>query len=380
MRDQEIVGLWEAYNQICEQETATGPRLTDTYEKRDQSDSPKSKVVKKLPKMGGIIQKEEVEIAAEYFYEMGLNEDGVDILIEDLGLEGFANFVYNIAEEYYLTEARAGGAKIEPKLSSGKPIQGKPKAASLKSLRKKKAARQEEENKASESKPSGMKASLQRQSAVAAAAKKQPKKPGFLDRVVGAVDAGIKRHNAAMSAAKETGKTIGNVAKKVGGVAREVGKGASGAARLAGHVARKGLNDEYIMEYLIDEGYADTEQAAEAIMVNMSEDWRESIVEEVLDERNRGEEGMSDREVSRRRNLGGNTRSKVSSSSLGDHGPQGAIQKFHSIKSKQRQELHKTARGVRGDTGESGGKGRYEANKDHADGYPSITKRGQGPS
>ena len=137
---------------------------------------------------------------------------------------------------------------------------------------------------------------------------------------------------------------------------------------------------DIILSHLLDEGYADTEQAAEAIMVNMSEDWRESIVEEVLDERNRGEEGMSDREVSRRRNLGGNTRSKVSSSSLGDHGPQGAIQKFHNVKSKQRQAIHKTARGVRGDTGESGGKGRYEANKDHKDGYPSITKRGQGPS
>jgi hypothetical protein len=137
---------------------------------------------------------------------------------------------------------------------------------------------------------------------------------------------------------------------------------------------------DIILSHLLDEGYADTEQAAEAIMVNMSEDWRESIVEEVLDERNRGEEGMSDKEVSRRRNLGGNTRSKVSSSSLGDHGPQGAIQKFHSIKSKQRQELHKTARGVRGDTGESGGQSRYQANKDHKNGYPSITKRGQGPS
>jgi len=29
MRDQEIVGLWEAYNGIYEQESATGPRLTD---------------------------------------------------------------------------------------------------------------------------------------------------------------------------------------------------------------------------------------------------------------------------------------------------------------------------------------------------------------
>ena len=279
MRDQEIVGLWEAYNGIYEQESATGPRLTDAYDKAPYSDSPKSKATRKGPKMKGVIRQEEVEIAAEYFYEMGLNEDGVDILIEDLGLDGFANFVYTIAEEYYLTEARAGGAKIEPKLASGKAIQGKPKTASLKRLRAQKAARQETENKASASKPSGMKASLERQSAVAAAAKKQPKKPGFLDRVVGAVDAGIKRHNAAMSAAKETGKTISNVARKVGGVAREVGKGASGTARLAGHVARKGLNDEYIMGYLIDEGYADTNEAAITIMANMSEDWRDSIVE-----------------------------------------------------------------------------------------------------
>ena len=34
-----------------------------------------------------------------------------------------------------------------------------------------------------------------------------------------------------------------------------------------------------ILEYLISEGYADTQEAALAIMENMSEDWRESIVE-----------------------------------------------------------------------------------------------------
>jgi len=41
---------------------------------------------------------------------------------------------------------------------------------------------------------------------------------------------------------------------------------------------------DIILSHLLDEGYADTEQAAEAIMVNMSEEWRESIVDEVLDE------------------------------------------------------------------------------------------------
>ena len=145
-----------------------------------------------------------------------------------------------------------------------------------------------------------------------------------------------------------------------------------------GKVPQKGGKDmfEHILEHLVAEGYADTNESALAIMANMSDEWRQSIV---LDERNRGEQGMSDREVSRRRNLGGNTRSTVSSDALGDHGSQGAIQKFHNRKGKLRQSIHKSGRNTRGDTGESGGKGRYEANKDHTDGYPSITKRGQGP-
>jgi len=41
---------------------------------------------------------------------------------------------------------------------------------------------------------------------------------------------------------------------------------------------------DIILSHLLDEGYADTQEAAEVIMVNMSEEWRESIVEEVLDE------------------------------------------------------------------------------------------------
>ena len=41
---------------------------------------------------------------------------------------------------------------------------------------------------------------------------------------------------------------------------------------------------DIILSHLIDEGYAETPEAAEAIMVNMSEEWRDSIVEEMLDE------------------------------------------------------------------------------------------------
>ena len=35
---------------------------------------------------------------------------------------------------------------------------------------------------------------------------------------------------------------------------------------------------DIILSYLLDEGYAETLEAAEAIMVNMSEEWRDSII------------------------------------------------------------------------------------------------------
>jgi len=269
MKDQEILGLMEAYSTMYAPQELT----------------------------------EEVEIAAQYFYEMGLNEDGVDILIEELGLEEFANFVYDIAEDYVLTEARAGGVKIEPKLASGKEIKGKPKAASLKRLGAQKAARKEAEEKASESKPSGMKASLQRQSAVAAAAKKQPKKPGFLDRVANAVSAGIERHNAANKnlsrAASETGKTLSKVGKAASTVAKGVASGVTGTAKLAGHIAKKGLSEEVEawVNQLVEEGY------------DLSEYTWDEMTEIYLDEANKAEKelGLTSRERTRARNLHQNT-------------------------------------------------------------------------
>ena len=68
------------------------------------------------------------------------------------------------------------------------------------------------------------------------------------------------------------------------------------AARRAGTYSRFGYKESYdlydiILSHLIDEGYADTEEAAERIMVNMSEEWRESIVETRMDPRGRPASG-----------------------------------------------------------------------------------------
>ena len=64
---------------------------------------------------------------------------------------------------------------------------------------------------------------------------------------------------------------------------------------------RQGLTQSFdvfdvIKGHLIDEGYADTEEAAESIMVNMSEEWKESIVVEGYKEIDREKHGrMYDR-------------------------------------------------------------------------------------
>ena len=62
---------------------------------------------------------------------------------------------------------------------------------------------------------------------------------------------------------------------------------APGAGR--DYLMKRQLNQNFdvfdaVLGHLIDDGYADTEEAATAIIANMSEDWRESIVEEVFGE------------------------------------------------------------------------------------------------
>jgi len=158
MRDQELIGLYEAYQQVHTQQ-----RLIN----------------------------EEVEIASHYFCEMGLNEIGVEILIEELGVEEFAEFVYDISEDYYLTEARAAKKRTGGKSYAEVKAEIDNKEAAKKKVKDEKQS-----------------------AAVAAAANQQPKKKGLLGRVADAVAAGIDRHNYAMKASEKTAGKIGKAARE----------------------------------------------------------------------------------------------------------------------------------------------------------------------
>jgi len=69
---------------------------------------------------------ETIDVATEYFYEQGLNEYGVDILIEELGVSEFVEFVFEISNDYVLSEARTLVGKKKS------PATGKERGVSLK--------------------------------------------------------------------------------------------------------------------------------------------------------------------------------------------------------------------------------------------------------
>ena len=252
---------------------------------------------------------EEVEIASHYFCEMGLNEIGVEILIEELGVEEFVDFVYDISEDYYLTEARAAKKRTGGKSYAEVKAEIDNKEAAKKKVKDEKQS-----------------------AAVAAAANQQPKKKGLLGRVADAVAAGIDRHNYAMKASEKTAGKIGKAAGEFrrglmssydNWVGQLISDGydlsnwtdeglfeyyeqlceeslEKGQSPTPGGITPKkpvtptipplprkgtpvntGYKESYdiVFEYLISEGYADTNENALVIMANMSEDWRESIVE-----------------------------------------------------------------------------------------------------
>jgi hypothetical protein len=284
-----------------------------------------------------------VEIATEYFYEMGLNEHGIDILIEELGVEEFVEWVDEIAEEYTLNEA----TRLQKKAAEKDRILTGPKGSRPQSTTKTREKIQGGVTmRSSEAPRSTVRA---RKKATETAAEKQPEtkstptqtKQGIGGRIGAAFnfvkdraakdtellgksiqtarDVAIRRGaeaKAVYDAVRERGKKVeqspeatrarrkatvalgrgaqaaGRTAIKAAGAAgaatgegikakRQGKTGAQIAGRVVGTLVKKMSAEEYdyILSHLLDEGYADTQEQAEVIMVNMSEEWREFISE-----------------------------------------------------------------------------------------------------
>ncbi|QPX48196.1 hypothetical protein PQC13_gp231 [Synechococcus phage S-SRM01] len=232
-----------------------------------------SQLREKVEEYNDMIRDEDiVEVATEYFYTYGLNSTGVDILIEKVGLDNFVEFVYDLSEGLILTEAKkTSKAKKQPSMLASQ----RAKLAAQKAAKE----RTETEKKEPESKGADTEAKSE-----------QPKsKKPIRDAIARQILAGMERHRKGMELAKKTGQTLGKLAS----VTHEAGR------RAGEHVKKHGLkslaNEEtdlfdIILEHLVSEGYAETEDAAVVIMANMSEEWKENILidEGLLDVAARG--------------------------------------------------------------------------------------------
>ena len=199
-----------------------------------------------------------VDVATSHFYEEGLNQYGIDILIEKLGIYEFSDMVLDISESYNLLEWRRGpgGTRIkgEGKSKSGKDIstlKGAAKSAAIRGTAEHKARKNVEPD----TTPSRMTQSLRDQE-TKAAVRKQPetKKPEP------EVKKGMSgRIGAALSAVANRAKADTELLKKSWNTAREVGRGAEArAGRIAGTVAG-GLHGAAIAAHRAGTEFAKTE-------------------------------------------------------------------------------------------------------------------------
>lgn len=268
-----------------------------------------------------------VEVATEYFYTYGLNEDGIDILIEKVGLDNFVEFVYDLSEDLTIlaeersAKKRTGGesyADVKAKIDAKEAAKKKAKEEALK---RKESERMEPASNGADTESK----------------KEQPKsKKPIRDAIARQILAGMKRHREATQTAGrlagETGKTLGKIAS----VTREAGRRAGehvkkhglkslaneeteigitgkkipkpGSAkkqyelekkrRMKKHLGQnvggtqyssdvnpylnpRSVREEVLVDYLLDEGFASDEKSAQAIANAMSEAWIGSIVEAV---------------------------------------------------------------------------------------------------
>ena len=187
-----------------------------------------------------------VDVSSDYFYSEGLNEEGVEMVIEEVGLDDFLEFVTDPIEE--LNEERAAR-----KAKSNAPSYEKVKAAVDKADAAKKAAKKGEYSAAykkketdvtnyGDDKPAAKSKSNTRltatvkkkpakkaaapkkaatlkkvEKAVSTAKKKQPakpaSKPGIVGKIKSAVKKGVERHKKAREAGRVPEKRVKEFAK-----------------------------------------------------------------------------------------------------------------------------------------------------------------------
>ena len=223
-----------------------------------------------------------VEVASEYFYAEGINEDGLDQIINEVGLEDFVEFIIDPIEELNEERSARKASVKAPSYEKVKAAVDKTDAAKKKAGKgeysksyAKRSGETEDSTDYKEKSPAKKKAKpvakatvrkpkvapkkkaatvAKVEKAVKTAKKTQPAKPtskkGLLGRVGDAVKKGVERHNKARAAGKVPEKRVKEFAKGFK-------KGVSGTVKFAGKV-KKAVSEEseLVDEKISASGYA----------------------------------------------------------------------------------------------------------------------------
>jgi len=266
------------------------------------------------------VTQEAIEFAADYFLEEGINEEELDIIIEDVGLDDFIEFVH---EERFARKARASApsyAKVKASVDASDAAKKKAKKGEYssaykkketdvtvyddkpakvsvkkvkKSVAKAKVAKKDFDGDGKKESPKAeYKGSKDKAIKKAIAAKKAPeKKAGLGDKIRGALKKGVERHKAARAKGKvpekrvkEFGKGFASGVKDTVKFAGKVKKAVVGETLLAllDTLEEGAKLDKFdaVLAYLIDEEIAEDFDGANEVMIKLNE----SLVDEIFEQ------------------------------------------------------------------------------------------------
>jgi hypothetical protein len=211
-----------------------------------------------------------IDVATEFFYNCGLNENGVDIVIEELGEEKFNEFVFDLAEEYILIEERSA-----KKRKGGKSYEEIKAEIDAKEAARKKITTDKTKK--------AVKSATETQ-----APSKQPRKKSIQDRVAGFILKGIERDRAARQTASklvgQTGQTLKKAASVGSKAATEFAKGVKSGVETTADVAKKTKKAVVGEEYIEEKAESEQQQKlfGLALSVKRGETSRDDASAEVL--------------------------------------------------------------------------------------------------
>ena len=199
---------------------------------------------------------ERVDFAVNYFFNEGINEDGLDLIIEEVGLDTFLDFVLDQPQE--LNEDEAAYQKAKKKAISGsdrREREGKgeysPKGSSSPYAKQGLGAKTKKKPKIGHT---GTKVVAATQKAKKAQPAKPASKEGLGSKIRGFVKKGVERHQKARAAgrvpekrAKEFGKGVVSGVKdtvKFAGKVKKAVVGEEKALQIISIIRKNRLNEE----------------------------------------------------------------------------------------------------------------------------------------